>query len=77
MCRLNETWKPALGANDVKGTGYAMNNTLLIVLAVIAIILILVGVLNVSLNTLLWIGLILLIVAVVLYFVRGRGGRRV
>jgi hypothetical protein len=54
-----------------------MNNTLLIVIAVIALILILVGVLNVSLNTLLWVGLILLIIAVVLYILRSRGGRRV
>jgi hypothetical protein len=54
-----------------------MNNTLLIVLAVIGLILLLVGVFNTTLNTLLWIGIILLVVALVLYFVRGRGGRRV
>ncbi len=52
-----------------------MNNTLLIVIGVIALILLLVGGFNQALQFLLWVGLILLIVAVVLFIVRMVGGR--
>jgi hypothetical protein len=58
-----------------KEGGTSVNNTLLIVIGVIALILLLVGGFNQALQFLLWVGLILLIVAVVLFIVRMLGGR--
>ena len=55
-----------------------MSNTLLIVIAAIAIILLLVGGFTQALQFLLWVGLILLIIAIILFIVRmvsGRGNR--
>lgn len=51
-------------------------NTLLIVVAVIAVVLLLTGGLVPSLNFLLWVGIVILIVAVIGYFARSLGGRR-
>ena len=51
-------------------------NALLIILAVIAVILLFVGGFTASLKFLLWVGLVLLIVAVVLWLVRTLTGRR-
>ncbi|MCC8907068.1 MULTISPECIES: hypothetical protein [unclassified Curtobacterium] len=51
-------------------------NPLLIILAVIAVILLFVGGFTASLKFLLWVGLVLLIVAVVLWLVRTLTGRR-
>jgi hypothetical protein len=51
-------------------------NALLIILAVIAIILLITGGVGASLHFLLWIGGILLIVAIVIFLVRLLTGRR-
>lgn len=51
-------------------------NPLLIILAVIAVILLFVGGFTASLKFLLWVGLVLLIVAVILWLVRTLTGRR-
>jgi fatty-acid desaturase len=55
---------------------YAMNNTLLIIVAVIALILLLVGGFVEAMQFLLWVGIILLVVALILFIVRSLGGRR-
>ncbi|MEO6532578.1 MAG: hypothetical protein ABIO06_03275 [Pseudolysinimonas sp.] len=51
-------------------------NTLLIIVAVIAVVLLLTGGFVQSLNFLLWVGLVLAIIAVILWLVRVIGGRR-
>jgi uncharacterized membrane protein len=51
-------------------------NTLLIIVAVIAVILLVTGGLVQSLNFLLWVGVVLLIIAVISYLVRSMSGRR-
>jgi hypothetical protein len=51
-------------------------NALLIVIAVVAIILLITGGVAQSLNFLLWIGGILLVIAIVLFLVRALTGRR-
>jgi hypothetical protein len=51
-------------------------NILLIVIAIIAIILLLTGGLVQSLNFLLWIGIVVLVIAVILFLVRLLTGRR-
>ncbi len=53
-----------------------MINTLLIVITVVALILLLVGGFNQALNFLLWVGIILLVVAIILFIMRSMGGRR-
>ena len=65
---------PGVRAAQERGST-AVNNTLLIVVAVLAIILLIVGGIAEALQFLLWVGLILLIVAVVLFIVRMIGGR--
>lgn len=52
-------------------------NTLLIVIAVIAVILLLTGGLVQSLNFLLWVGLVLAVIAVVVFLARKLTGGRV
>ncbi len=52
-------------------------NILVIVIAVIAIILLLTGGLVQSLNFLLWVGLVLLIIAAIVFLLRFLSGRRV
>ena len=60
----------------VTGKGFGMN-TLLIIAGVIAIILLLVGGFNQALNFLLWVGIILLVLAVIGWVMgRARGGVR-
>ncbi|WIE64531.1 hypothetical protein DEI99_015055 [Curtobacterium sp. MCLR17_036] len=51
-------------------------NPLLIILAVIAVILLFVGGFAASLKFLLWVGIVLLVIAVVLWVVRTLTGRR-
>ena len=51
-------------------------NILLIVVAIIAIILLLTGGLVQSLNFLLWIGIVVLVIAVIIFLVRVLTGRR-
>jgi hypothetical protein len=51
-------------------------NTLLIIVAVIAVILLVTGGFVQSLNFLLWVGVILLIIAVISFIVRSMSGRR-
>ncbi|ROP72240.1 hypothetical protein [Curtobacterium sp. PhB115] len=51
-------------------------NPLLIILAVIAVILLFVGGFAASLKFLLWVGIVLLVIAVVLWLVRSLTGRR-
>jgi hypothetical protein len=51
-------------------------NTLLIVVGVIAVILLLTGGFVQSLNFLLWVGIVLLVIAVIAYLVRNLSGRR-
>jgi len=51
-------------------------NTLLIVVAVIAIVLLLTGGFVPTLNFLLWVGLVLLIIAVIVFLARTISGRR-
>lgn len=53
-----------------------MNNTLLIVVIVIAIILAITGGLVQSLQFLLWVGLVLLVIAVILFLVRSLSGKK-
>ncbi|WP_199241054.1 hypothetical protein [Naasia lichenicola] len=52
-------------------------NILVIIIAVIAIVLLLTGGLVQSLNFLLWVGLVLLIVAAIVFLLRFLSGRRV
>ncbi|WP_439692844.1 hypothetical protein ACRQ4B_00865 [Curtobacterium sp. SP.BCo] len=51
-------------------------NALLIILAVIAVVLLFVGGFAASLKFLLWVGIVLLVVAVVLWLLRTLTGRR-
>lgn len=51
-------------------------NILLIVVAIIAVVLLLTGGFVQSLNFLLWVGVILLVIAVVAFLVRSMAGRR-
>lgn len=51
-------------------------NALLVILAVIAVILLFVGGFAASLKFLLWVGIVLLVVAVVLWLLRTLTGRR-
>lgn len=51
-------------------------NPLLVVVAVVAVILLFTGGLVPSLNFLLWVGVILLVIAVIMFFVRSMSGRR-
>jgi len=51
-------------------------NMLLIVVAIIAIVLLLTGGFVQSLNFLLWVGVILLVIAVIAFLVRSMSGRR-
>ncbi|TDN45152.1 hypothetical protein EDF64_10374 [Curtobacterium flaccumfaciens] len=51
-------------------------NALLIILAVIAVILLFVGGFTASLKFLLWVGIVLLIVAVIVWLLRTLTGRR-
>jgi hypothetical protein len=51
-------------------------NILLIIIGVIAVVLLLTGGFVQSLNFLLWVGLVLAIIAVILWLVRVIGGRR-
>jgi hypothetical protein len=53
-----------------------MNNTLLIVIAIVAVILLLLGGFMEALQFLLWVGIILLVLAVILFIVRSISGRR-
>ncbi len=51
-------------------------NILLIVIAIIAIVLLFTGGFVQALNWLLWVGIILLVIAVIIWLVRMIGGRR-
>ena len=51
-------------------------NTLVIVVAVIAIVLLLTGGFVPSLNFLLWVGIVLLVIAVIVFLARTISGRR-
>jgi hypothetical protein len=51
-------------------------NMLLIVVAIIAVVLLLTGGFVQSLNFLLWVGVILLVIAVISFLVRSMSGRR-
>ena len=52
-------------------------NILVIIIAIIAIILLLTGGFVQSLNFLLWVGIVLLVIAVIVFLVRMISGRRV
>jgi heme/copper-type cytochrome/quinol oxidase subunit 1 len=65
---------PRLSRNSKRVT--PLMNTLLIIVAVIAVILLVTGGLVQSLNFLLWVGVVLLIIAVISYLVRSMSGRR-
>lgn len=52
-------------------------NTLIIVAVIIAVVLLLTGGLVPTLNFLLWVGIVLLVVAAIIFIVRSVGGRRV
>jgi preprotein translocase subunit SecF len=51
-------------------------NLLLIIVAIVAVILLLTGGLVQSLNFLLWVGIVLAIIAVILFLMRSISGRR-
>jgi hypothetical protein len=53
-----------------------MNNTLLIVIAVIAVILLVTGGFVQSLQFLLWVGVVLLVLAVIVFLVRSLSGKK-
>ncbi|WP_411722053.1 hypothetical protein [Mycetocola sp.] len=53
-----------------------MNNTLLIVIAVIAVILLVTGGFVQSLQFLLWVGVVLLVLAVILFLLRSLSGKK-
>jgi amino acid transporter len=65
---------PRLSRNRKRVT--PLMNTLLIIVAVIAVILLVTGGFVQSLNFLLWVGVILLIIAVISFIVRSMSGRR-
>ncbi|MDQ1513258.1 MAG: hypothetical protein QOC59_1100 [Microbacteriaceae bacterium] len=82
-CNLEETWKfsgrPLVGGSI--GFKQYLNleatmNALLIVLAVVAIVLLITGGVSSSLSFLLWIGGILLLIAVIVWLVNYLTGRR-
>jgi len=52
-------------------------NALLIIIAIIAIVLLITGGIGSSLHFLLWIGGILLVIAIIIFLVRALSGRRV
>jgi len=52
-------------------------NALLIIVAIVAIVLLITGGVAHALNFLLWIGLVLLVIAIILFIVRALTGRRV
>lgn len=54
-----------------------MNNTVLIIVAVIAVVLLITGGIAPTLNFLLWVGLVLLVVAAILFILRMVSGRKV
>ncbi len=70
------TMEAGAGRQRRQRNWYAMNNTLLIIIAVVALILLLLGGFNQALQFLLWVGIILLVVAIILFIVRSMGGRR-
>jgi len=51
-------------------------NTLLVIVAIVAIVLLLTGGLVQSLNFLLWVGVVLLVIAVIAFLARSISGRR-
>ncbi|MET4637774.1 hypothetical protein [Mycetocola sp. 2940] len=53
-----------------------MNNTLLIVIIVIAIILAITGGLVQSLQFLLWVGIVLLVIAIIVWLLRSLSGKK-
>jgi preprotein translocase subunit SecF len=53
-----------------------MNNTVILIIAIIAVILLFTGGFVQSLNFLLWVGIILLVIAAIVWLVRYMGGRR-
>ncbi|HEV7849089.1 MAG TPA: hypothetical protein VGO88_07160 [Mycetocola sp.] len=53
-----------------------MNNTLLIVIAVIAVILLVTGGFVQSLQFLLWVGVVLLVLAVIVFLLRSLSGKK-
>lgn len=53
-----------------------MNNTLLIIIAIIGIILLIVGGIGSAIHFLLWIGGVILVIAIVLFIVRALTGSR-
>ena len=52
-------------------------NLLLIIIAIVAVVLLVTGGFVQSLNFLLWVGLVLAIIAVIMFLVRALSGRRV
>jgi hypothetical protein len=53
-----------------------MNNTLLIIIAVVAVILLFTGGFVQSLNFLLWVGIVLLILAIIVWLLRAVSGKK-
>jgi fatty acid desaturase len=76
LALAERTMETGAGRQRCQRNWWTMNNTLLIVIAVVALILLLVGGFNSALNFLLWVGIILLVIAIILFIVRSIGGRR-
>lgn len=57
--------------------GYEKMNILFVIIAVVAIVLAITGGLVQSVNFLLWVGIVLLILAVIAFLIRSISGRRV
>lgn len=53
-----------------------MNNTLLIIIAVVAVILLFTGGFVQSLNFLLWVGIVLLVLAIIVWLLRAVTGKK-
>ncbi|MET0934293.1 MAG: hypothetical protein ABWX56_11290 [Mycetocola sp.] len=53
-----------------------MNNTLLIIIAVVAVILLFTGGFVQSLNFLLWVGIVLLVIAIIVWLLRAVSGKK-
>ncbi|MBG6056735.1 Zn-dependent membrane protease YugP [Cryobacterium sp. MP_M5] len=51
-------------------------NLLLVIIAIVAVVLLLTGGFVQSLNFLLWVGIVLLVIAVIMFLVRSISGRR-
>lgn len=51
-------------------------NMLLVIIAIVAVVLLLTGGFVQSLNFLLWVGIVLLVIAVIMFLVRSISGRR-